>query len=65
LNAVKEKIDNKAPFDEIDTIVDEKITSLLNSVYDLNLPEEGGGEHADGADHAEGAEDHTESENNS
>ena len=65
LNAAKEKIDNKAPFDEIDTIVDEKITSLLNSVYDLNLPEEGGGEHADGADHAEGAEDHTESENNS
>src|SRR5919109_2083062 len=65
LNAVKEKIDNKAPFNEIDTIVDQKITSLLNSVYDLNLPEEGGGEHADGADHAEGAEDHTESENNS
>ena len=59
LNAVKEKIDNKAPFDEIDTIVDEKITSLLNSVYDLNLPEEGE------EDHAEGGEDHTESENNS
>ena len=65
LNAVKVKIDNKATFDEIDTIVDEKITSLLNSVYDLNLPEEEGGEHAEGEDHAEGGEDHTESENNS
>lgn len=53
LNAVKEKIDSKAPFDEIDTIVDEKITSLLNSVYDLNLPEE------------EGEEEHAESENSS
>ena len=40
LNAVKEKIDSKAPFDEIDTIVDGKITSLLNSVYDLNLSEQ-------------------------
>ena len=40
LNEVKEKIDSKAPFDEIDTIVDGKITSLLNSVYDLNLSEQ-------------------------
>jgi len=60
LNAVKEKIDSKAPFDEIDTIVDEKITSLLNSVYDLNLSEEEGqegeGEHAEeGGEHAKSA----------
>lgn len=40
LDVVKEKIDSKVPFDEIDTIVDEKITLLLNSVYDLNLSEE-------------------------
>ena len=54
LNAVKENIDSKAPFDEIDTIVDDKITSLLNSVYDLNLSEEA--EHAEGGEeeHAEG-----------
>jgi hypothetical protein len=58
LNSVKEKIDSKAPFDEIDTIVDEKITSLLNSVYGLNLSEEEG-------EHAEGGEEHAESENNS
>lgn len=64
LNAVKEKIDSKAPFDEIDTIVDEKITSLLNSVYDLNLSEEE--QHADGGDeHADGGDEHAESENNS
>ena len=55
LNSVKEKIDSKAPFDEIDTIVDEKITSLLNSVYDLNLSEEEGGEgeYAEEGEHAE------------
>jgi hypothetical protein len=66
LNAVKEKIDSKAPFDEIDTIVDEKITSLLNSVYDLNLSQEE--QHADGGEeqHADGGEEqHAESENNS
>lgn len=67
LNSVKEKIDSKAPFDEIDTIVDDKITSLLNSVYDLNLSEEA--EHAEGGgeeEHAEGGEEeHAENENNS
>ena len=60
LNSVKEKIDSKAPFDDVDTIVDEKITSLLNSVYDLNLSEKEGGE---GEHAAEG--EHAESENNS
>jgi hypothetical protein len=52
LNSVKEKIDSKAPFDDVDTIVDEKITSLLNSVYDLNLSEKEGGE----GEHAEEGE---------
>jgi len=68
LNSVKEKIDSKSAFDEIDTIVDDKITSLLNSVYDLNLSEEkehdeGGGEeeHAEGG----GEEEHAENEDNS
>jgi hypothetical protein len=70
LNAVKEKIDSKAPFDEIDTIVDGKITSLLNNVYDLNLSEEenaeGEEEHAEGEEeHAEGEEEHAEGEDNS
>ena len=67
LNAVKENIDSKAPFDEIDTIVDDKITSLLNSVYDLNLSEEA--EHAEGGEEEEhvegGEEEHAENENNS
>src|SRR5687768_14407088 len=54
LIAVKEKIDSKAPFDEIDTIVDGKITSLLNNVYDLNLSEE---------EHVEGEEEHVEEDN--
>lgn len=56
LNAVKEKIDSETAFDEIDTIVDDKITSLLNSVYDLNLSEE---------EPAEGGEEHAENEDNS
>jgi hypothetical protein len=64
LNAIKEKIDSKAAFDEIDTIVDDKITSLLNSVYDLNLSEEE--EHAEGGEeHAEGGEEHAGNEDNS
>ena len=75
LNVVKENIDSKAPFDEIDTIVDDKITSLLNSVYDLNLSEEA--EHAEGGEEEEhveggeeehvegGEEEHAENENNS
>ena len=59
LNSVKEKIDSKAPFDDVDTIVDDKITSFLNIVYDMNLSEEGGeGDHAEEGEHAE-------SENNS
>lgn len=66
LNAVKEKIDSKAPFDEIDSIVDDKITTLLNSVYDLNLSGKEEEVHAEGGeDHAEGGEDHVEGENNS
>ena len=58
LNTLKGKIDNKAPLDEIDTIVDEKLTSLLNSIFNLNLAEEGG-------EHAEEGGEHGEDESNS
>ena len=61
LNSIKEKIDSKAPFDEIDTIVDEKITPLLNGIFILNLAE--GGEHAEeGGEHAEEGGEHADDE---
>lgn len=53
LDTLKEKIDSKAAFDEIDTIVDEKLTSLLNSIFKLNLAEEGGEHAEEGGEHAE------------
>ena len=63
LNTLKGKIDNKAPFDEIDTIIDEKLTSLLNSIFKLNLVEEG--EHAEeGGEHAEEGGEQGEVESN-
>jgi hypothetical protein len=52
LNSLKGKIDSKAPFDEIDTIVDEKITPLLNGIFNLNLAEDGGEHAEDGGEHA-------------
>ncbi len=53
LDTLKGKIDSKGPFDEIDTIVDEKLTSLLNNIFKLNLAEEGGEHAEEGGDHAE------------
>ena len=53
LNTLKGKIDSKAQFDEIDTIVDEKLTSLLNSIFKLNLAEEGGEHAEEGGEHGE------------
>lgn len=53
LDTLKGKIDSKAPFDEIDTIVDEKLTSLLNSIFKLNLAGEGGEHAGEGGEHAE------------
>jgi hypothetical protein len=50
LNSLKDKIDSKSPFDELDKIVDEKITPLLNGIFKLNLAEE---EHGGEGDHAE------------
>jgi hypothetical protein len=40
LSSLKGKIDNKSPFDEIDKIVDEKITPLLNDIFKLGLAQE-------------------------
>ena len=57
LNTLKEKIDNKAPLDEIDTIVDEKAFPLLNSIFKLNLVEEGGEHAEEGGEHAEDESD--------
>lgn len=57
LNTLKGKIDNKAPLDEIDTIVDEKLIPLLNSIFKLNLVEEGGEHAEEGGEHAEDESD--------
>jgi hypothetical protein len=63
LSSLKSKIDSKSPFDEIDKIVDEKITPLLNDIFKLNLAE--GEEHAEGGEeHAEGGEEHEEEQSN-
>lgn len=51
LSSLKEKIDSKSPFDEVDKTVDDKITPQLNDIYKLNLSEEE--EHADGEGHAD------------
>jgi hypothetical protein len=59
LNSLKDKIDSKSPFDELDKIVDEKITPLLNGIFKLNLAEE---EHGGEGDHAEEGQDHAKSE---
>ena len=40
LTSLKEKIDSKSPFDEIDRTVDNKITPMLNDMFRLNLDEE-------------------------
>ena len=69
LTSLKDEIDNKSPFDEIDKIVDEKITPSLNSIFKLNLAEveEANAEegHAEGEEHEEGGgeETHSSSEN--
>jgi hypothetical protein len=62
LNSLKGKIDSKAPFDEIDTIVDGKITPLLNTIFKLNLAEDGGEHAEDGGEHAEDGGEHADEE---
>ena len=56
LSSLKSKIDSKSPFDQIDKIVDDKITPLLNDIFKLNL--------AEGEEHAEGGEEHEEEQTN-
>jgi hypothetical protein len=64
---LKEKIDSKSPFDEIDKIVDDKITTLLNDIFKLNLSEEEhhGEEGDEGEDHVDEGADHAEEESHS
>lgn len=64
LTSLKDEIDNKSPFDEIDKIVDEKITPSLNSIFKLNLAE-GEEATAEGEEDEEeaGGETHSSSEN--
>lgn len=65
LNTLKSKIDSKSTFDEIDKVVDEKITPLLSDMFKLNLAEEQ--QHSQGEDHGQkdnhGKEEHGTSQN--
>lgn len=66
LNTLKSKIDSKSPFDEIDKIVDESVTPILNDIFKLSLAEEE--DHAEGENHGQeedqgGEETHNLSEN--
>jgi hypothetical protein len=65
LNTLKSKIDSKSAFDEIDKVVDEKITPLLSDMFKLNLAEEQ--QHSQGEDHGQkdnhGKEEHGTSQN--
>jgi len=57
LSSMKEKIDSKSPFHEIDDIVDKNISPLLNDIFKLNLAEEGKQHAEEGGEHAEEASD--------
>lgn len=65
LNTLKSKIDSKSAFDEINKVVDEKITPLLSDMFKLNLAEEQ--QHSQGEDHGQkdnhGKEEHGTSQN--
>jgi hypothetical protein len=54
LNSLKDMIDSKNPFDELDKTVDEKISPLLNGIFKLNLAEEDHGGEGDHAGEAQG-----------
>ena len=67
LTSLKGEVDGKSSFEEIDKIVDEKITPLLNNIFKLNLAE-GEEAHAEGEGHeeegeGEGEETHSSSGN--
>src|SRR6186713_2182235 len=63
LNILKSKIDSKSAFDEIDKVVDDKITPLLSDMFKLAEEEE----HSEGDDHGQeddhGEEEHSTSQN--
>lgn len=63
LTSLKDAIDSKTSFDQIDKIVDDKITPLLNNIFELNLSEEE--QHGEEGAHAEEGEDHAEEEEES
>jgi len=63
ITSLKDAIDSKTQFDEIDKIVDDKITPLLNNIFELNLSEEE--QHGEEGAHAEEGEDHAEEEEES
>lgn len=63
LTSLKDAIDSKTSFDQIDNIVDDKITPLLNNVFELNLSEEE--QHGEEGAHTEEGEDHAEEEEES
>ena len=62
LNTLKSKIDSKSAFDEIDKVVDDKITPLLIDMFKLKLAEEE--EDTEGDDHGQ-EDDHGEEEHGS
>ena len=59
LNSLKDMIDSKNPFDELDKTVDEKISPLLNGIFKLNLAEEA---HGGDGDHAGETQGHSQGE---
>ena len=65
LHTLKTKIDNKSPFDEVDKIVDDKISPVLNDMFKLNLAEEEGHSEGEnqGQDEDHGGENQSSSEN--
>ena len=63
LTSLKDAIDSKSTFDQIDKIVDDKISPLLNNIFELNLSEEE--QHGEEGAHAEEGEDHAEEEEES
>lgn len=59
LNSLKDMIDSKNPFDELDKTVDGKISPLLNGIFKLNLAEEA---HGGEGDHAGEEQGHSQGE---
>jgi hypothetical protein len=67
LNSLKDTINNRSAFDQADKTVDDKITPLLNGIFNLKLAEEAGhggeGNHAGEGQSNKGQESHSSSGN--